>query len=387
MNVLIKVVSRSIISVLTLGVLGCGCLFPYTPNTLSNLYVELYSEADYLLYTGEYRAAVEKYEQAFKIRPRSAKIIDARFPALFKYCIAFCYTKLGEAEEDVSLYAKAEAAVRESYQTTTIPYYRAHTLYLWGYILFKQERYEEAIAKFKSVNLPGEFLPGDRRRLIWDGLYALGEAYLGLDDKAAARRAFKQLDSHIDTFLQDDGWFNSVGDDIVYALGKGYLELGDETAAQRVFALIEKNFKSDEVERLTHAGDEVLYRLGKAYLELGNETAARRTFAEFEELTETYLHRGYPYVRIEILYVLGKGYLELGDETAARRIFTKLEEIIKTYLQKGWPYVGTEILYGLGKARLELGDEAAARRAFTQLLKHYPNTFYKTEVKRLLEKQ
>ena len=100
MNVLIKVVSRSIIGVLTFGVLGCGCLFPYTPNTLSNLYMELYSEADYLLYTGEYRAAVEKYEQAFKIRPRSAKIIDARFPALFKYCIAFCYTKLGEAESD-----------------------------------------------------------------------------------------------------------------------------------------------------------------------------------------------------------------------------------------------------------------------------------------------
>ena len=387
MNVLIKVVSRSIIGVLTLGVLGCGCLFPYTPNTLSNLYVELYSEADSLLRAGKYRAAIEKYGQAFKIRPRSTEIIDARFPALFKYRIAFCYAKLGEAERDISLYAKAEAAVRESYQTTTIPYYRAHILYLWGYILFKQERYEEARAKFEAVNLPDDFLDWGRRRLMWDGLYALGKTYQGLDDKAAARGAFKQLDSHIDTFLQDGGWFNSVGDGIVYALGKRYLELGDEAAARRVFAIIEKNFKSDEAERLTHAGDEVLYRLGKVYLELGDEAAARRTFAEFEELTKTYLHRGYPYVRIEILYVLGKGYLELGDEAAARRIFTKLEEIIKTYLQKGWPYVGTEILYGLGKARLELGDEAAARLAFTQLLKHYPNTSYKTEVKRLLEKQ
>ena len=386
MNVLIKVVGRSIVGVLTLGVLGCGCLFPYTPNTLSNLYVKLYSEADYLLRTGEYRAAIGKYERAFKIRPRSAEIVDARFPALFKYRIAFCYAKLGEAEGDISLYVKAEAAVRESYQTTTIPYYRAHILYLWGYILFKQERYEEAIAKFEAVNLPNEFLPGNRRRLIWDSLYALGKAYQGLGDKAAARRAFKQLDSHIDTFLRDDGWFNSVGDNIVYALGKAYLELGDEPAARRTFAISEKNFKSDEVERLTYAGDEVLYALGKAYLELGDEPAARRTFAEFEELTETYLHRGYPYVRIEILYVLGKGYLELGDEPAARRIFAKLEEVIKTSLQKGWPYVGTEILYGLGKARLELGDEAAAQRAFTQLLKHYPNTPYKTEVKRLLEK-
>ncbi len=136
--------------------------------------------------------------------------------------------QIGEAEEDVSLYAKAEVAVLESYQTTYNPHYRARTLYLWGYILFKQERYEEAIAKFKSVNLPGEFLPGDRRRLMWDGLYALGEAYLGLDDKAAARRAFNQLDSQIDTFLQDDGWSNLSEMTFVCAW-EGNLELGDET--------------------------------------------------------------------------------------------------------------------------------------------------------------
>ena len=380
MNVLIKVFYISIVGMLTLGLSGCGCLFPYTPNTVQNLYIELYSEAESLRHRNQYSAAVKKYEQAFRIRPRSAKIIDARFPALLKYRIAFCYAKLAEAEGDISIYMKAEAAVRESYQTAILPGHEARILYLWGYILFKQARYEEARTQFEA--LTGREIGG---RLIWDGLYALGKASMALGNKTDAQRAFNRLETNIGIFLQNYGWFPVVGDGRLYALGKAYLELGDETAARRTFAIIEKNFKSDEAEGLTHAGDEVLYRLGKAYLELGNETAARRTFAQFEKLTKTYLHRGYPYVRIEILYVLGKAYLELGDEAAARRIFAMLEEIIKTYLQKGWPYVGTEILYGLGKARLELGDEAAAQRAFTQLLKHYPNTSYKTEVKRLLE--
>ena len=387
MDVLIKGLSRCIVGVLTLGLLGCGCLFSSTPNTGSNLYTKLYNEANNLQYIGEYRAAVEKYEQAFKIRPRSTKVIDVRFPALFKYRIAFCYAKLAEAEADVALYAKAEAAVRKSFQTAIIPYHQAHILYLWGYILFKQKRYEEASAKFKAVSPPRWLQHGPRAQLRWDSSYALGKAYLQLGDEAAARQAFRQLDSQIDTFLQKGGWIRTVGSDILYVLGKAYLELGDEAAARRVFTMREARFCTYPEVNHPHVGDEILYAFGKAYLELGDEAAARRVFTQLEALTNTFPHPWYPYVRKEVLYGLGKAYLELGDEAAARRVFAQLEALIKTYLQNGWPYVGIEVLYGLGKAYLELGDEAAARLAFTRLLKHYPNTSYKPEVKRLLQKQ
>ena len=116
MYIRVKVFSRCLVGVLALGLIGYGCLFPSTPNTVSNLYVELYSEADYLQYIGEYRRAVEKYEQAFKIRPRPTKIIDVRFPALFTYSIAFCYAKLAEAEGDISLYTKSRK--RQSWKAT-----------------------------------------------------------------------------------------------------------------------------------------------------------------------------------------------------------------------------------------------------------------------------
>ena len=261
MNVLIKVLSRSIVGVLTLGLLGCGCLFPSTSNTLQKLYVKLYSEAEDLRYDGEYRAAVEKYEQAFKYRSRSTKVIDVSFLALFKYRIAFCYTKLAEAEENVSLYIKAEAAVKESYQTAILESDHGHILYLWGYILFKQARYEEARAKYEAaIEI---FLQQREERSLMGKLYTLGKVYLELGDEAAARRIFAQLEAQID----------DIEHGIMYGLGKAYMELDDEAAARRVFA---------QLEARDYIRYDVMYRLGQAYLELDDEAAARQIFAQLE---------------------------------------------------------------------------------------------------------
>ena len=383
MSVLIKIFNRCIVGVLTLGMLGCGCLFPYTPNTLPNLYVELYSEANDLQHIGEYSTAIKKYEEVFKIRPHPTKIIEVRFPALLKYNIAFATLNWQKQKETHPSISKPR---RRSEKVTKLRYFRTHQariLYLWGYILFKQGRYEEASAKFKSISVPRASQYGDTARLMWNSSYALGKAYLGLDDETAARQAFRQLDSQIDAFLQDDGWPPTVGRHILYALGKAYLELGDETAARRVFTMRETLFYTDPGDNHPHTGDEVLYAFGKAYLEFGKEAAARMTFTQLEALIKTYPHPWYRYVRTEVLYGLGKAYLELGEEAAARRVFAQVEEFINTYFQKGWPYIGPEVLYGLGKTYLELGEEAAARLAFTRLLKDYPNTSYKAEVKKI----
>ena len=332
MNVLIKVLSRSIVGVLTLGLLGCGCLLPSTPNTLQKLYVKLYSEAEDLRYDGEYRAAVEKYEQAFKYRPRPTKVVDVSYLTLFKYRIAFCYAKLAEAEEDVSLYIKATAAVKESYQTAILESDQGHILYLWGYILSKQARYEEARAKYEAaIEI---FLQQREERFIMGELYTLGKVYLELGDEAAARRIFAQLEAQID----------DIGHGIMYVPGIGH---------------------------------GIMYRLGKAYMELDDEAAARRIFAQLEARD---------YVRYDIMYRLGQAYLELDDEAAARRVFAQLEAKIDAALQSGFPYIADE-LYRLGKAYLERSDEASAQRTFAQLLEHYPRSSYKDEVERLLQKQ
>ena len=264
----------------------------------------------------------------FKIRPRSTKVIDVRFPALLKYRIAFCYAKSAEVDNDFSLYTKAEVAVLESYQTAVLLHHKARILYLWGYILFKQGRYEEAIAKFEAITPRGIRVP-----LIWDSLYAIGKAYSGLGDDTAAQRAFNRLETKIDTFLRNGGWSPVVGGDRLYALGKAYMELNNKVDARRVFTMLETQIEG---------------------------------------------------IKFDTLHALGKTFMELNDEAAALRIFARIEGGIERSLQQGFPRVEND-LYTLGKAYLELGDDTAAQRAFAQLLEHYPDSSHKAEVERLLE--
>ena len=303
MNVLIKIFGGSIVGVLILGLLGCGCLFPYKSNTVQNLYVDLHSEAEDLRYDGKYRAAVAKYEQAFKYRPRPTKVIDVSYIAQFKYRIAFCYAKLAEAETDISLYIKAEEAIKESYQAARLESDQAEILYLWGYILFKQARYQEARAKYEEAI---EIFLRQRWGHYLTELYALGKVCLALGDEGAARRVFAQLETRI----------NDIEYGIMYRLGKAYMELGDEGAARRVFA---------QLEVRDYVGYDIMYRLGQAYMALGDEGAARRVFAQLEAEIDAALQSGFPYIADE-LYRLGQAYMESDDEVAARHTFAQLLE-------------------------------------------------------------
>ena len=248
MSVLIKVLGRSIVGVLTAGLIGCGGLFPSTPSTPNspNPYPDMYKAKD-LQYKGKYKAAIATYEQAAKKFPRfpdETKVIHVSFPAFLKYQIAFCYTKLAEAEGDVSLYVKAEAAAQESYQTAIVASDRADALYLWAYILFKQARYEAARTKFEALlgilrhNRPdGDFPAKTFSDFVDDtaeALYGLGKMCLELGDKAAARQAFAQLKERIETIKQRTSSRVYIAE-VLYGLGKVYLQLGDKAAAQNVF--------------------------------------------------------------------------------------------------------------------------------------------------------
>ena len=349
MSVLIRILIGSVVGVLTVGLLGCGCLYPFTPQS-PNLYADVYKAND-LRYSGKYTESIAEYEQALKKLPRSptdTKVMNVSFPTFLKYHIAFCYAKLAEANGDVSLYVKAETAAKESYETAVLLPDQADVLYLWGYILFKQGRYTEALSKFEQL-IDVAPQSGFTGRFLEEALYACGKTYLELGNATAAGQIFAQLEAIIP---KTDGYFQTAG--ITCALGKGYLELGDETAARRAFAQLE-----------------VLIEI---------------------RLQDDFLGWDAEGIYAKIPYDLGKGYLELSDETAARRVFAQLEVLIKMALQGGFvgpdaEAVYAEVLYGLGKVYMKLGEESAARRMFAMLLEHYSDSPHKAEVERLLEKQ
>ena len=349
MSVLRKVFIRSIVGILMVGLLGYAGLILLTVLS-PNLYTDMYKAND-LRYDGKYKAAIAQYEQTLKKLPRfpvDTKVINVSFPAFFKYHIAFCYAKLADGEGDVSLYVKAEAAARESYETAILPSDQADALYLWGYILFKQERYEEARAKYAEL-IDTALQNGFRGRFLENALYALGKTSLELGDPTAAEQILVQLETMI---RGADSYFNTAG--VMCALGKAYLELGDESAARRVFDQLGVLLK------ITVEGDHLGWDAEGIYA--------------------------------KIPYDLGKAYLELGDESAARRVFDQLEVLLKIapereYIGPDAEQIYEEVVYGLGKVYLGLDDEAAARRMFAMLLEHYSDSPHKAEVERLLEKQ
>ena len=257
MSVLIKIFGISLVGILIVGLLGCR---------QPNLYKDVY-EAEYLRYEGKYRAAIAKYEAAakkFPHFPEDTKIINVEFLTLLNYGIAFCYAKLAETEGDVALYLKAEVAVKEGYQTAVLPSNQTEPLYLWGYILFKQERYIEAYAKFETLleilqhNAPdGDFPEKALPDFVDDtaeALFGLGKVCLELGDKAAARQAFVQLKERIETIKQRTSTSRVYTAEVLYGLGKVYLELGDKAAAESVFAQHLKDSSDSsyrlEIERL-----------------------------------------------------------------------------------------------------------------------------------------
>ena len=439
MRILIKVFIGSVIGVFTIGLLGCGCLFPSTPsNTLTNLYIDLHTEAEFLRYDGKYREAIEKYEHAFKIRPRpavDAKVIDVSFLPLFKYRIAFCYAKLAEAEGKASLYIKAEEMVQESYQTARRRSDQIGILYLWGYILFKQTRYEEARAKYEALldlSLENRFYESGtkdalhahritslelgeeaatprafgqlqerfqmslqnkvRDRFLEDALYRLGGIHSELGDTGAARRVFGQLEELLETSVQREVHdLNHESFSYVHYLGDAYLELGDEDAARRMFGRFEEILETSvqrEGHDLNHESFWDFYYLAQSYLELGDKAAALRVFRRFEERFETSLQLKTDDSLAYVLSTLGDAYLELGDKAAALRIFRRFEEVLKISLQRGTRKRGLDYdWYKLGRAYVELGEEAAARQVFVQLLEHFPDSLFKPKAERFLEKE
>ena len=137
--------------------------------------------------SGSRESAVADYERALRSHkpPADTKVIWVDWPVLLQYRIAYHYLRLAEEEGDASLYVKAEEAIRESYEAAIVRHYQGKILCLWGCILFRQERYEEALAKFGQAN---ELLHGESFALL-----GIGTSQRKLGNREAAHQAFEEF--------------------------------------------------------------------------------------------------------------------------------------------------------------------------------------------------
>ena len=150
----------------------------------------LFWEAVNLRISGEYREAITRFEEALeegKKHVDKTNRIDEDFSTLVKYNIAACYLKLAD-QEDSSFYMEAEKILKAAYGIATVPKHKGVITYLWGYALFKQERYAEALPKFEELiqSFPQSLF-------VENTWYALGKIHFKMERKEEGRRAFQQL--------------------------------------------------------------------------------------------------------------------------------------------------------------------------------------------------
>ena len=103
----------------------------------------------------DYETAIEKYEEALKESSKllaNSEVIDEDFTTFVNLKIAMCYVKLAKQSEDTNdYYEKALQHIEQAAATVTLDEYEEKLTHLWGYALYKSNKFEQAKEKLRQL--------------------------------------------------------------------------------------------------------------------------------------------------------------------------------------------------------------------------------------------
>jgi tetratricopeptide (TPR) repeat protein len=226
----------------------------------------MYEEAKTLYEAKDYNGAIEKYNLALQEAEKrfvKTEVIDKDFKTLAKFQIAICYSKLAE-DGDVANYDKALQIIEEIYPTATVRKHQEGIVYLWGHILFKQEKYEEAEPKFKELI---EKFPNSTS--VENSWYAIGRLNYELHKYEESRKAYKAV---LDNFPNSD-----FKDDAQHLIAQSYLLEGNYDQA---FAEFDR-LNTEEFKNYPDLQAEAAYKAGYCLKQLGRDAEAIARYNTF----------------------------------------------------------------------------------------------------------
>ena len=230
---------------------------------------QLYYEAEQFYSQNDYEGAIEKYNQALEESVKwgvKTEVIDKDFQALVNYKIAVSYSKWAEQSGDITYYDNAIERIEKVAPNATVPKHQEGLTYLWGHVLYKQEKFELAEPKFHTLieNFPNSLF-------VENAWYAIGQLNYKLQKYDAARRAYKEV---------LDGFPNSeFKDDAYYLRGLAYLQNEDYDHAIIDFT------KVIELKSPYHAH---AYEIrGLLYIKKGDHARADADFTKAKKLRNT----------------------------------------------------------------------------------------------------
>lgn len=209
-----------------------------------------FRQAENLLQSGDYEAAVAEFRQYLRITNNQSLIPDAY------YNMADAYQRIDDQEGAAEAYETITEEFSDSERA-------AAALAELGRIRFEQGRFQESKRRFEEL--------GEKdSRYRDESLLGIGNANLALGNINDARQNFEEVLS-----------ISSDNNPARTGLGKVLLEDGRIEEARRFFNLVVQNSTTD-------TGAEAQYLIGESYLQEENYESAREAFSRVRVLYEAY---------------------------------------------------------------------------------------------------
>ena len=325
------------------------------PSGSSKKVERLFNEGEQLYGQSEFEEAISKYSEALEESTEwgvKTEVIDKDFPTLAKYKIAVCYSKLAEQTEDVSYYDNALENIEEVAPTATVPKHLEGLTYLWGHVLYKQEKYELAEPKFHALinNYPNSLF-------VENAWYAIGQLNYKLENYEDSRAAFKHV---VDDFPN-----STFRDDAQHLIAQGFLNEKNYEQASAEFDKLAteeyKNYQDLQAEAMYKAAY-CMNQLGRDDDAIGRYTNFITKFPNSQYVTAAYFDQG-------AIYSKQKDY-----ENARVNYELALQNTEDRTLQG-------EIKSAIGRTYYDQEDYENAIVAYKELLEEYPESEFIAEAR------
>ena len=327
----------------------------FWPSGSSKKVERLYKDGERLYSTENYEESIAKFEEALIESEKwgvKTAVIDKDFVTLAKYRIAVCYSKLAENTGDVNYFDQAVDKIEEVWPNAKVAKHMEGLTYLWGHVLYKQEKYELAEPKFNELieNFPNSLF-------VENAWYAIGQLNYKLQNYDASRRGFKNV---LDGFPNSD-----FKDDAQHLIAQSFLdEQNYEQAAQEFDRLATEEFKN-----YADLQAEAMYKAAYCLNQISRFEEAITRYTNFVTKFPTSKYVTAAYFDMGAIYSRQKDYdnARVNYELAIQN--TNDED------------VQSEIQTAIGRTYYDEEDYENAVAAYTTLLENYPTSQFISEAK------
>ena len=327
----------------------------FWPAGSSKKVERLYNEAEQLYSQNDYEGSIEKYEQALEESIKwgvKTEVIDKDFPTLANYKIAVSYSKWAEQSGDITYYDSAVEKIKEVAPKAVVPKHQEGLTYLWGHVLYKQEKFELSEPKFQTLieNFPNSLF-------VENAWYAIGQLNYKLQKYDGARRAYKEV---------LDGFPNSeFKDDAQHLIAQSFL---NEKNYEQAYPEFDK-LATEEFKAFADLQAEAMYKAAFCLNQLARDTEAIGRYTQFitEHPTSGYVTAAY--------FDMGAIYSKQKDYDNARINYElALQNTDDRDLQ-------AEIQVTIGRTYYDQQDYLNAVGSYNTLLEEYPECDFISEAK------